>query len=64
MITNKLSKFFAVEIKNLDVKGRYQTKKLLIKYQYLIRIFCSCDRNQNITDDDHIILVKILAPLN
>ena len=54
MITNKISKFFVIEIKNLDV--RKITSKVSINKisDLLLEFSVVVIRNQKITDDEHI----------
>ena len=54
MITNKLSKFFAIEIKNLDVRNIPSKETISEISEILAESSVVVIRNQNITDDDHI----------
>ena len=54
MITNKLSKFFAIEIKNLDVRNIPSKETISEISEILAEFSVVVIRNQNITDDEHI----------
>ena len=54
MITNKLSKFFAIEIKNLDVQNIPSKETISEISEILAEFSVVVIRNQNITDDEHI----------
>ena len=54
MITNKLSKFFAIEIKNLDVSKVLSKETIGEIYNILEEFSVVVFRNQNITNDEHI----------
>ena len=50
MITNKLSKFFAIEIKNLDVRNIPSKETINEISEILAEFSVVVIRNQNITD--------------
>ena len=54
MITNKLSKFFAIEIKNLDISKVLSKETIGEIYNILEEFSVVVFRNQNITNDEHI----------
>ena len=64
MITSKLGDAIGLEINDLDVT-KISDKETINKILDLLSEFSVVViRNQNITDDDHINLVKILVLLN
>ena len=54
MITNKLSKFFAIEIQNLDIRNIPSKETISEISEILAEFSVVVIRNQNITDDEHI----------
>ena len=64
MITNKLSKFFAIEIKNLDVRNIPSKETISEISEILAESSVVVIRNQNITDDDHIKFSEKFGALN